>query len=180
MATVPATRTFVDGVFLSSDPNTYIRDPLNFLLNKPVAELRQTVLQSLPSGAWTSITFTTEDIDTDVSGTGGHSNSVNTSRYTAVYPGWYLCSGGVGYVATATAQRGTRWTVNGTAVNGSATFVPTTAAFDVLIASRTKRIFLNVGDYVEMQAWQDTGGLLNTNVSAENQSHMSIGWERNA
>jgi len=178
VAFVPDTKTFTNSVLDSSDINAFIRDPIRFLLNKPIAELRQTVAQSLASGAWQSLTFTTEDVDTDPAGTGGHSNSVNTSRYTAVYAGWYLCSGGVGFDASAVGDRGIRWMVNGTAVLGSGVFLATSPLLTTLVPARVKRILLNLGDYLEMQAWQDTGGALNTNVSGENQSSMSIAWDR--
>ena len=171
---VPATKTFTNGVLDSSDLNTYVRDPIQYLLSRTMAELRQTVAQSIPSGTFTGITFDVEDLDTD----GGHSTSSNTSRFTAPNAGWYFCSGGVGFSASATGQRGAAWAVNGTTLNGTSVFVNASAAFTTIIAARSKLLYLNVSDYVELQALQNTGGALNTNVTTDGQSSMSVQWVR--
>lgn len=154
---------------------------IDFVRNKPAAELRQTVAQSISDSTWTSLTFTTEDLDTDPAGTGGHSTSVNTSRYTAVYAGWYLLGGGYSSAVNATGQRGTRWAVNGLVVSASRAFIAATAAVGFELPARMKRVFLNVGDYVELQVWQNSGAPLNTDTSsAEVGSSMSIAWDRTA
>lgn len=180
MAIVPDTHDFGSGVVTTSEDNAFIRDPIRFLLNKPAAELRQTAAQSIPDSTWTSLTFPTEDLDGDPSGTGGHSTSSNTSRYTAVYAGWYLLSGGYNPIINGVGIRGTRWAVNGTAVNGSNTVLAATAATGAGYPARTKRVFLNVGDYVELQVYQNSTGLLNTDITGDSASSMSVGWERNA
>lgn len=178
MTAVPQTHTFAGGVWTSSEANSYIRDPIAFLMNKPAAVLRQSVAQSLTSGAYTALTFTTEDLDDDPDGGGAHSNSSNTSRYTAVYAGWYWCSGGASFVASAAGQRAVRYAVNGTAVSGSETFMDANAAFTTELAARAMLVFLNAGDYVELQAMQSSGGALNTEVTAATQSMFSVSWER--
>lgn len=172
---VPDTHDFADGIFLSSEANAYIRDPIRFLLNRPVAELRQSATQSLSNTTWTSITYDVEDLDTDAA----HSTSSNTSRFTAPYAGWYQVSGGVEFAVSATGQRGVAFAVNGTLVNASRVFVSATAATGMSVPARTKLVFLNVGDYVEVQAWQNSGGALNTFSSAEAASSMSVVWVRN-
>jgi len=179
VAAVPATHTFSDGIALSSEMNSYARDPLLFLFSKPAAELRQTVAQSIPNVTWTSVLFDTEDLDSDPAGTGAHSTSSNTSRYVAVYAGWYRVSGGVEFAVNATGQRGCAWAVNGTLVTASRTFISATAATGMGVPARTKLVFLNVGDYVELQVYQTSGGALNTAVVAEGASNMSVVWDRN-
>lgn len=178
MATVPATHTFSDGIALSSEQNAYVRDPLLFLFSRPAAELRQSVAQSIPNTTWTSITFDVEDLDSDPAGTGGHSTSSNTSRYVALYAGWYRVGGGVEFAVNATGQRGAAWAVNGTLVSANRTFISATAAVGMGVPARTKLVFLNVGDYVELQAYQNSGGALNTFVTAEAAPGMSVVWER--
>lgn len=179
MAAVPGTHDFADGVVTTSEDNSFIRDPLLFLLNRPAAELRQTVVQSIPNVTWTSITFTTEDLDTDPAGTGGHDNVTNTSRFTAVYAGWYRLSGGVEFAVNATGQRAAAWAVNGTLLNAGRTLIGATAALGMGVPARTKLLFLNVGDYVELQVYQNSGGALNTAVVAEGAPSMTVVWERN-
>lgn len=179
MASVPDTHDFVGGVATTSEANTYIRDPIRFLLNRPHAELRQTVAQSLTTGVTAAVTFDVEDIDNDPSGAGGHSTSVNTSRYTAVYPGWYQVSGGVGFAANVNGQRAAVWAVNGTLLNGAQVMEQATSASNNKVPARTKLVFLGVGDYVELHALQTSGGALNTAVVASEQSSMTVIWVSN-
>lgn len=178
MATVPETHTFTSGVGSTSELNAYVRDPIAFLMNKPAAVVRQTVVQALTTATFTSITFTTEDLDDDPAGTGAHDTAVATSRYTAVYAGWYRCSGGVCFDSNATGQRGSRWAVNGTGVSASAVLISTFSGNIVSVPAMSRLVFLNVGDYVELQGYQSSGGNINTFVSAEFASSMSITWER--
>jgi len=179
VAATPGTHTFTGVVASSSEMNSYVRDPLLFLFSKPAAELRQSVAQSIPNATWTSITFDAEDLDSDPGGTGGHSTSVNTSRYVAVYAGWYRVGGGVEFAVNATGQRGCACAVNGTLVTASRTFVSATAAVGMDVPTRTKLVFLNIGDYVELQAYQNSTAALNTFVTGEAASSMSVVWERN-
>lgn len=171
---VPSSHTFVDGVLTSSEMNNYIRDPISFLYAPPIARLRQTSIQSIPTNTFTALLWDTEDVDTDISGVGGHSTSVNTSRYTSLYASWYLAGGGAGYAANATARRACAWAKNGTNISGSQIAVPATAANDCEIGARLIFVYLNVGDYLELMAFQESGGALNTNVTGAGQSTMDI------
>lgn len=160
----------------SSDLNSKLVDPINWLLKPPLARLRQTVLQSINTSTFTAITFTTEDVDTDVNGVGGHSTSITTSRYTANQAGWYQLSGAVGYAANATGRRLAAFYVNGTILNGSQVALAATAANDAAIPARTMVAFLNVGDYAELYGYQESGGALNTFVTTGGQSTFEIRW----
>jgi hypothetical protein len=176
---VPRERTWLFNDSLSStNLNAYISDPLTFLLNKPFAQMRQSVAQNVTNATFTALTFTTEDVDDDPTGGSGHSTSSNTSRYTAIYPGWYLCAGGVVWTGNSTSRRASRWAVNGTAINGSQILLPASIAQNVSHPARTIAVYLDVGDYVELQAWQDSGGTLATIVAAAEQSHLTVSWER--
>lgn len=179
MTAVPIPKTWaLNEVVTAADVSAYISSVLTFLLNKPMAELRQAVAQSIPNGTWTSLTFTVEDLDDDPAGTGGHSTSVNTSRFTAVYPGWYMLGGGYNPVVNATGIRGTRWAVNGTAATASNTVQPATAAVGAGYAARVKRVYLDTGDYAELQGYQDSTGALSTTVTGDSASSMSPAWDR--
>ena len=176
MATVPTTHDFTDGIVTSSEDNAYIRDPIKFLLSPPRAMLRQTTLQPLTTGVAAALAFQAEDVDDDVDGVGGHDNAVNNTRYTARYPGRYLLGGGVGFVANVTGRRGCYWAVDGAAVNGSMTALPATAVLEANVPARAISVYLNTGDYVELVAFQESGGTLNTNVTTFNQPSMSVLW----
>ena len=177
MAVVPASHTFSSGtVATSSEANTYIRDPIAFLLNRPIANLRQTVVQSIANAAGVAITFDAEDFDT----ANGHDNVTNNSRYTAVYAGRYLLGGGVSYAANATGVRGAYWYVNGSTVAGTEVIIPASGGGIVTsVPARSVLTFLNVGDYVELIAYQTSGGALNTGVTGGGQSSASVEWVSN-
>jgi hypothetical protein len=130
--------------------------------DKPHAFLRQTSNQSIVFGAWTAVTFDTEDVDTH----SGHSTSVNTSRYTAAVAGWYHVVGRGSFAANSTGHRGVRIAKNGSVVNGSASYFQA-ATSDVWSSAGVADVHLNVGEYVEVQVIQDAAaGGLNTAASA--------------
>jgi hypothetical protein len=175
---VPATHTFSDGIALSSEMNSYARDPINFLLKPPIAELLANAVQSINNATATAIAFAAETVDTDVDGTGGHDNVTANTRYTARYAGWYYCDGGVGWAANATGVRTAWWAVNGTVLNNATATIGANAAI-VAVAARGKLIFLNVGDYVELAGYQTSGGALNATNNGPDMSSASIHWVSN-
>lgn len=142
---------------------------------RPLAQLRQTSAQSVGNGTWAAINFQAEDHDT----VGGHSTSTNVSRYTATKAGRYEISGAVCFAAAATGSTWSRWAVNGTELNGSASNMATTTS-QTLLPARTMLITLTVGDYVELQGTQFSGGSLSTYVTdAYAQSTMTVKWMSN-
>jgi hypothetical protein len=181
VAVVPSTHTFGDSVVTSSEDNTYVRDPLLFLMKPPMARVRQIVAQSLTNGIPTALTFTIHDVDQDWAGGTGHSDSVNTSRYTANYAGWYQCSGGVNFAANVTGGRGCYWAVNGTLSLGTEDIgAPAPGGASHGHPTRTELLYLNVGDYVELWAIQISGGALNTAAAnTSTSSSMNTLWVSN-
>lgn len=176
MATVPVTRTWVAGeVVTAAHFNTNIRDVFNYLLAVPILEARQIVAQTLATSTGAAITMTAEDVDSS----GMHSTSSNTSRATAVYPGWYQFSGVTVTLFNATGRRVNWWSVNGSQLNASQVSQQATAANDTGVSARTKHAFLNVGDYGELFAYQESGGNLNTDHSALRASGVSVRWVSN-
>jgi hypothetical protein len=167
VATIPNEVTFVAGAVLTAAQlNTNLRDAINFLItNAPMCVVRQTANQSLVASTYAPITFDAEDRDND----GMHSTVSNTSRMTAQTAGWYECGGTVSTTNTAAAtSRGAKWTVNGADVGGSQTFLLLASGTVAIVAPPTKMLFLNVGDYVELQGI--TSGASPTTASAANTS----------
>lgn len=122
--------------------------------------------QSIGDAVATAILFGAEDWDT----AGLHSTSVNTSRFTipAGFDGKWSFSYGVSFPANATGIRSAVLRKNGGSdtndVVGSATFgVGTSATLTSLHAQRT--VELVEGDYIELYAYQSSGGALNTGDS---------------
>lgn len=174
MATVPTFRTWTAGeVATAAFMNSNVRDGGNFFLAQPCAELRQTVAQSLTSAAYTGITFDTEDADTD----NGHSTVTNTSRYTSPTAGRLLVGGAVSFAANSAGVRATAWALNGTQINGGQTTFVGTNLIEASVPARVKTIVVNGStDYIELHGYQNTGGALNTAVTAVNQSTMMVFW----
>lgn len=169
---VPSTHDFADGLATSTEMNSYVRDPIQFLLAPPIANLRQTAAQSLTTAVVTALTFNTEDVDS----AGGHDNVTNNSRYSANYAGWYQVSCGAAFSANATGQRFVQLKVNGSDANGTGAEINATAALNCLVAGRTTLIYLNVSDYVEAYAFQNSGGNLNTAVTTYEHSSLTVQW----
>ncbi|RGC68416.1 hypothetical protein C5N14_13600 [Micromonospora sp. MW-13] len=182
MPTVPETKAaWTNGVdaLSSTNLNAYLRDPIRFLMGKPVARLRQTVIQGLVNNADTPLTFTSEDVDTDPDGIGGHSTSTNTSRYTARYTGWYRVGGAVAITGNATGFRGSSWLVNGAILAGSKIYLPNNGSGAAAIPARPMLVRLVEGDFVELAGYQNSGAILNSFVSiGEFVSSMDVTWER--
>lgn len=145
---------------------------INNALQPPVAHMRNTVATSVTSGGTgVAVTFTTEDFDT----ANGHSTSVNTSRYTFPVDGKYRVSGGVSFAAAATGRRGCWWRKNGTDVNGSEAIIATIGAgAPTSVPARSILIDVIATDWIELIAFQDSGGSVNTAVTATQQSTMSV------
>jgi hypothetical protein len=176
MGSVPSFRTWVAGeIVTAAYMNANVRDAGNFMIGEPIAELRQATLQPVATASFTSISLDASDIDSD----GGHSNVTNNSRYTGKTAGWFQFSGGASFATNGTGSRGTQWAKNGTGVVASGVLGASSgAAFASWVAARTKFIQLNGStDYVELQAFQSSGGSLNTVVGAgSDPANMSVRW----
>lgn len=176
MTAVPVIRTFVSGeIVLASYFNNNINGPLSWLLAPAICRVRQTGAQSISNATFTAFTFGAEDIDSD----NMHSTSVNTSRITAVHPGWYRYGGGGSLATNATGLRGLFWFVNGSVLNASGVLLPAVSGNSTRLAARSDLVYLNVGDYLELQTYQTSGGSLNTGVSTDEQPGASVDWRSN-
>ena len=110
---------------------------------------------TLTNNTATALTFNSELYDTDAF----HSTSVNTSRLTIPYDGYYRVTGNVRFAANATGQRQVRLLVNNTTIIGF-TVIPTSAAANTTIIQVTSDYQFVASDYIELVALQDSGGNL--------------------
>jgi hypothetical protein len=172
MSTALPLPTFTAGQRLLASSLQQIITWATFKDNEPLLRISQTTTQTLTTGVWTSITMDASVTDP----TAMHSTVTNNSRATAVTAGWYWAAGGVAFAANATGTRGARFAVNGTVVQGSAQFGPPTAAGSLAIAAVSMPLFLNVGDYVEIQGVQNSGGNLATLMATDLDSTLSLTW----
>jgi hypothetical protein len=155
-----------------------VGDPLKFLLDPPRVAVRNTGAQSIPTGAFTALTFNTEDYDNETP-TSMHSLITNLSRLTAQTTGTYLVGGLCTFTGNATGRRGLRWRVNAgvNPVPGSQVIIAAGTAANVSVQARVMYVPLAVGDFLELEAFQDSGAALNTVVAgAESQPSAEARW----
>ncbi len=154
MATLPSPKTWATSDGLGAATlNLEVRDALNFLLNPPTTGLSATGQTHNSTGNWLSIGGYTEDWDTDAM----HSTSVNTSRITCVTAGKYLFTGSVAFASNATGIRGARFLANG-GTTYEQCGQPAAAGAGAMSISGI--IPMTAGQYVELQAYQSSGGNL--------------------
>jgi len=125
---------------------------------------KSTVGQSVPSGAWTAISF--DAIRWDKGAPVVHWSASNPTRLTCQVAGMYAVMGMVNFPAVAAgASRYAAMNVNG---GGNANWmglgglggIPFTAS-NGPSATFTAIVQLNVGDYIELIVFQDTGSAMN-------------------
>ena len=137
---------------------------LAFALNPPSFVGYANTSQLLPNASWSSLAIDTTSYDNY----GGHSNSTNNSRYVAQVAGWYMVNGIYAPQAgNSSGFRAGRLTVNGNPVLGGASYSATPTTAECSVVTPTKEVFLNVGDYAEVQGWQNTGGNYNTAINSD-------------
>lgn len=172
---VPVPRTFSPGQVVTAAFMNEFRDALNFLLQGfPLFIAKQSVAQSLPDGAWTAITFSTETLDRD----SGHSTSVNTMRYVPKTPGWYRV---VGYAGTGqfSGQLAAAIAKNGVRVPSAGSTGPGTTPGAGGVGAEAWVSLNGTGDWVELQIYQATGGVVNTIVAGDFCSSLVVEWKSN-
>lgn len=117
---------------------------------------------TIGNNSTTTLTLNSERYDTDTI----HDTSTNTSRLTCKTAGKYLVTGTVDFAAHATGLRGLYIWLNGTTYIAIANQMAiTTAAIPTRMTIST--IYdLAVNDYVELRAYQSSGGDLNVQTGA--------------
>ena len=154
-----------------------ILDQIEFLTSPPMAVLRRVAAFSVANSAVTAI-----DMDTVVTDNYNGFSVSSPSRYTVSVAGYYLLTGGIGWVANATGIRTAQWSVSGTGVPGSQGKVTAVGGgIGTGIPARGVIVQAAVGDYFELVGFQNSGGTLNTDTSgAESYPSMSIVWKGSA
>lgn len=111
--------------------------------------------------ATVALVFNTETRDTDAF----HSTAANTGRITipAGMGGWYLLGAHVPWTASSTGDRKIWFRTNGSTASTPVTWDLALGGFQHEIV---QPIYLAAGDYVEVMAYQNSGGALNVLANA--------------
>lgn len=165
--TVPVSLTEVPGNFITSAwQNAQVKALTDFLTGSgsggvPRFKGYASTTQSLATGTTdTALTLDTEDYDSD----NGHSTSTNTSRYTIQVAGTYLIMGTAAIGTSATGNRKLGININGANARGGTVQGPGFASNSWSAVVCTTQA-LNLGDYVELVAWQNSGATLGTSAT---------------
>jgi hypothetical protein len=165
MGTVPTPLDWIaaDGTFITAAiGQAGVGDVLDFLLNPPGAQVRRSTAQSIVnSGSGSAIAFDTEDSDTDAM------HSVNGTRLTCNTPGTYLISGMVPFDPNGTGSRDARIVKNatGVAIPGGRTILIPSGSVSITVPLAAIELPMIAGDFVELIAFQSSGGALNTTAA---------------
>lgn len=128
--------------------------------------------QSISTSTDTSVTFNSENFDTD----GFHSTVSNTDRMTipSGKAGKYLIIGYVGWSGNATGYRQAQILKNGSQIFSGYYDMPTTGSTAAASNNPVMVADLAVGDYITMQVNQSSGGALNIGAFGSNKSSLTV------
>lgn len=151
----------------------------NRMLHGIGAEVIQNVTsQPIPASATTTITFDNVVYDTD-----GCWDPAHPTLLTAQTPGWYWIEYRGGWPAVlGQSERTTGIAYNDVSAWGQCTYrnASESGTAHPMHSCASTSLWLNVGDYVELQLWQDSGGTINTDPTTDGgQSMMRITWRSN-
>lgn len=151
-------RLVVDNSVIASEFGT--DGNLNRLM-VPTAQARKiTSGQTLSDAIYAAITFNDEVYDTD----GIHNTSNNSSRFVAPVAGKYRVSATINYGPSAAGVRIINFRINGSTTERYGSALIPANTINNAISSSTE-LNLAAGDYVELFAYQNSGG--NLDVTAE-------------
>lgn len=136
----------------------------------PAGMVVRTTAQSIPSGAFTAVTFTTEIDDV----TNAWDASASPTRVTATRPGLYEFHGGGGFSTATTGRVACHLTRNGTALGGGQ-LIP--SANDASVNAHAM-IRLTAGQWVDLRLFQETGSAKDTSTGTFAQPYLMWKWLR--
>ncbi len=124
--------------------------------------LQRSTNQTIANATLTSVTWDTETLDTNAY----HSTSTNTDRITipSGKAGKYMVGFTLTYTGSSTGIRVGQIRKNGTSV--SQTSLQSVSGAGNTVLSKTHVIDLTVGDYIDLQAYQNSGGNLDLLTNA--------------
>jgi hypothetical protein len=142
-------------------PSIPVDQVLGFNVARSAVRVYSNAAISVPNITATALTFNAEATDTDTI----HDTGANTSRLVCRTAGKYLAWGNVEWATGAGNVRSLGIVFNGTTVVGSDVRGPV-AGGNITTQTVTSNVLdLVVGDYIELVAYQDSGGALNVNYA---------------
>lgn len=150
---VPDPKTWVDGEIVgASDLNTEIRDAINFMINKPFANVYSLVDQDIPNQAFTVLQWNQTAEDND-----GMYSNVYPSRLTVNTPGIWLVNLSLWINADPNGERQARILCSGREAARIGYASNPGHAFYTTFSTMCRA---QVGDYFEADVYQTSGSTL--------------------
>lgn len=142
----------------NKDANALRCNALSSSINDCIgARVYNSIAQSIPNAASTALTFNSAYFDTD----GMHDPlGVDPSRLTATTKGKYIVTANVGLDPNAVGTRSVGIKLNNSTFVAQQNWAGFTGDSNIVSVSAT--ISMNVGDYVQVVVYQNSGGALNT------------------
>lgn len=129
--------------------------------------------QSIPTASETEIEWDSVDVDTH-----GGWNSDFPTDWIAPFDGWYDISGGCGWNGGGVSRRGVFFRVNHVSVDGAGALFTGGSAGSNSIPGRPVTLSLNAGDSIQLAAYQDSGGPINTLGTGSQCPSIAISYNR--
>jgi len=120
----------------------------------PYVRLETFAVQSIIDSAFTSVNFATAINDTD-----GIFKLTSPTRITCNTPGFYSLFGMIDFAPNSTGARAIVFKKNTTTYYGQ-NYISSPTGIDTAITNTTA-IYLNIGDYIELQVYQTSGASIN-------------------
>lgn len=170
--TRPSTGLFEGLEIYETDTNRYLAyngsgwEQTGFLWDPPFARLRHLTAQTILTATWTALNYSIEDYDSNAMHSGG-----DNTRITCVKDGIYHFEGNISFAASATGTRGIGFRKNGSGSGPTEGRVLVRASDSVSTSLHISTdISMVVSDYLQVMAFQDTGGNLDTAFGEGTQS----------
>jgi hypothetical protein len=176
VAIIPTIPVFFDGPpAVNASQLNALGQALNFqLFTRPFARYRQSAAGvTFVNAVWATMVYDVTDLDTDSGRTGTGSA---TDRYVARTTGWYNVTAILAFTANSAGARYVRLLVNGTTQVGVAAQAASPSP-GISSPVLTRRIHMNVGDYLQVQGYQDSGANLYTYGAAEQTSVVDLAFD---
>jgi hypothetical protein len=169
---IPTPMSWINGTHKVNDTNlnAQIRDPLTFLLNQPNCLAHRAAALNIATSTALLVPLDAEVSDNDTM----HNNATNPSRVVFTTSGRYLVVASIQYGPSAAGKRTVQLRRNaaGSATGGSLqvdyVFPGVTGVTTPTQPIVTAIFRFNAGDYIEMFAYQDSGGTLAITPGADN------------
>lgn len=168
MGTIPTWPTITTGQYVTSTVMNQYRDAGNFWARTPRCYAYESTAQTTTTGTWLLVALASEIYDIVQSGDSpSHDNTTNNSRIYIRTTGIYEITGQAQFVANSSGARQATIRLNSGGVSTGGTIIiqntqSNAGTLTTSVSMTTVEASLTAGDYLEMFAWQNSGGNLDT------------------